>query len=456
MKKFDVIDLLYHKMNYICLETLKIHNSLLIDSEGASLLEFWAGCLKIVSYIDIQAVIWPIDFRDLIRTFSNPENPIYISILIVTILFALIFVLFKFLINPTAARFREEKANLELQSAKLMAMFAELDPDPVIRTDKFGNIIETNIAAQMVFSSGNLKGKNIRNLLPNIGTDSETIFDVDQSKVFTKKINNRFYSILVRTEPSLEIVQIYFRDITELKNYEAKLVESEKKLRELSDHLQDILEGERNRIAQGLHDGIGQSLSLLRIRFLKLCEDKKNFSKMQKYESFIKTLDSTIVELKEISYSLRPKMLEEMGIGIALKHLANKITLETGIIGQSNIIGDEIRLSNKLEICLYRIAQEATNNIIKYSKATNFSIEVLITPKKARLMITDNGIGFDYDRVMDFSGPSKAMGLMNMKERSKSFGGLFKVESSLGKGTMIVTEIPLKKEYVWQSQNQYA
>ena len=409
--------------------------------------------MNIFALIHILISILPIELRDLIRAFSNPENPIYISILTVTILFGLIFVLFKFLINPTAAKVREEKANLELQSAKLMAMFAELDPDPVIRTDKTGNIIETNRAAQMVFSSGNLKGKNILDLLPDIDYKSETFIDIKQSKVLTKKINNRFYSILVRTEPNLEIVQIYFRDITDLKDYEAKLIESEKKLRELSDKLHDRVEEERKRIAQGLHDGIGQSLSLLRINFLKLYEQQKNINNIEKYNSFIDTLDSTIVELKEISYSLKPKMLEEMGIGIALKHLANKISLETGIVGQSNIVGDEIRLSNKIEICLYRIAQEATNNIIKYSKATNFSIEALVSTKKVRMIITDNGIGFDYDKTIDVSGHYKGMGLMNMKERAKSFNGVFKVESSLGKGTMIVTEIPLQREMVWQNQN---
>ena len=409
--------------------------------------------MNIFALIQILISILPIELRDLIRAFSNPENPIYISILTVTILFGLIFVLFKFLINPTAAKVREEKANLELQSAKLMAMFAELDPDPVIRTDKTGNIIETNRAAQMVFSSGNLKGKNILDLLPDIDYKSETFIDIKQSKVLTKKINNRFYSILVRTEPNLEIVQIYFRDITDLKDYEAKLIESEKKLRELSDKLHDRVEEERKRIAQGLHDGIGQSLSLLRINFLKLYEQQKNINNIEKYNSFIDTLDSTIVELKEISYSLKPKMLEEMGIGIALKHLANKISLETGIVGQSNIVGDEIRLSNKIEICLYRIAQEATNNIIKYSKATNFSIEALVSTKKVRMIITDNGIGFDYDKTIDASGHYKGMGLMNMKERAKSFNGVFKVESSLGKGTMIVTEIPLQREMVWQNQN---
>ncbi|MEW5844490.1 MAG: ATP-binding protein, partial [Bacteroidota bacterium] len=127
-----------------------------------------------------------------------------------------------------------------------------------------------------------------------------------------------------------------------------------------------------------------------------------------------------------------------------------------GIVGQSNIVGDEIRLSNKLEICLYRIAQEATNNIIKHSRATNFSIEILVSTKKVRLMITDNGIGFNYERITALPGNTKGMGLVNMKERVKNFNGQFKVESSPEKGTMIVTEIPLKKENVWQNQDQYA
>jgi two-component system sensor histidine kinase UhpB len=320
-----------------------------------------------------------------------------------------------------------------------------LDPDPVIRINANGSIVETNDVTHKVFKTEKLRGRNIKDFLPFIDINVKDLLESDRTKIYTEKINDRYYSILFRYEIRLGIAQIYFRDITEQKVSEDKLIESKTKLRDLSDHLQDLIEEERHRIAQGLHDGIGQSLSLLRMKLMKMTENESVVLKDINHTALMDSLESIITELKEISYRLKPKTLEEMGLGIALKLLVNQVSEDSGIKGEANIFGEEIRLDNKVEISLYRIVQEATNNILKYSKATNFSVQLLITSKIIRLIISDNGIGFDAEQILSGKGPIRGMGLINIKERVEHLKGQLKIESSPGNGTMIVAEIKQPK-----------
>jgi len=390
---------------------------------------------------------------ELIESLFSPANPIYISLFIIIILFSVIYFLYKYLINPTISKFQKEKENIELKSAKMMALFAQLDPDPLIRIDSNGTIIETNNAAQKVSPLLDLRGKKINDILPFIHFTPGVTIKEKQTKVFTYEVNKRFYSVLFRSEPGLDIAQIYFHDITDLKSFEKKLIESQHKLRGLSDHLQDLIEQERQRIATGLHDGIGQSLSMLRIKILKMDDAKIDFTLRESFRSIVKTLEDTIHELKNISYNLKPRMLEEMGLGFALKYLVDKVVVETGLVGGINVIGEDIRLESKLEIYLYRIVQEAITNIMKYSNATNFSIQLVITDKFLRMIISDNGKGFNLEEISSKNNTVHGMGLINMRERVESYQGQLKIDSSAGNGTMIVIEIPLEKELVWQNQN---
>jgi signal transduction histidine kinase len=394
--------------------------------------------------------------EDLIKSLFDPTNPIYLSIFIVALFFGIIFFLYKYLINPSISKYKIEKENVELKAAKVMALFAQLDPDPLIRIDSAGTIIETNKAAQIVLSAFELNGKKINDVLPFINFEPGNQITENQSNLLTHKIGNRIFSILFRSEPSLDITHIYFHDITDIKTYQEKLIESQNKLKELSDHLQNLIEKERQRIARSLHDGIGQSLSMLRIKLLRMSEDDLDATRRKNYQSLVDNLEDTILELKNISYDLKPKMLEEMGLGFALKYLVDKVVTETGLIAEVNVIGGENRLESKLEIYLYRIVQESISNILKYSHATNFSIQLVISQQFIRLIISDNGDGFDLEEVSSRKKSLHGLGLINMRERVESYQGQLKIDSSSETGTMIVIEIPMGKNLTWQKQNQYA
>lgn len=416
--------------------------------------------LKIMIYIWYEIVKisfirgFLINFNEQIfNSLRDPQNPLYISLLAIIALFGTIYFFYKYGIIPINERFKKEKESLELKSAKMMALFAQLDPDPVIRLNQFGEILETNEATKFVFANSEIVGRKISDLIPTLQLPENSII-TNETKTITQKIGKKYFSILYRGESSLNLAQLYFRDITELKNYEERLLNYQIKLKNLSEHLHDLIEEERRRISSGLHDGIGQSLSLLRIKLLKLKEKSDNSSESVYFEEMVNSLEDTIRELKEITYSLKPRLLEEMGLISAIRNLVNKVNKETGISGELNAIGEEIRFDERLEITLFRIVQEAINNIIKYSKATEYSIQFIYDETSIRLIVTDNGIGFDVISTLRGQGPG--MGLINMKERVESYNGSFKLDSFINNGTMLVAEIPIKFEKAWHSLNQYA
>ncbi len=391
--------------------------------------------------------------EEIFNALRDPQNPIYISLLAVIALFGTVYFFYKYGINPLNERFKQEKLSLELKSAKLMALFAQLDPDPVIRLNQFGEILETNQAAQSVFPDLPLIGKRISDLVPTLNLPENSIIN-NETKNTTQKIGEKYFSILYRGDSSLNLAQLYFRDITELKKYEEALIDYQIKLKNLSERLHDLIEEERKRISSGLHDGIGQSLSLLRMKILHLQEESNNPAQYSYYQDLVTNMEDIIRELKEITYSLKPRLLEEMGLLSAIKNLVDKVFNDTGIRGEINPVGEEIRFEEKFEITLYRIVQESINNILKYAKATSYSIQLVYSSKLVRLIISDNGIGFDISSALKSS--NHGMGLINMKERVESYNGKLKIDSFTNNGTMLVAEIPLSVEKVWHTQNQYA
>lgn len=390
--------------------------------------------------------------EEIFNALRDPQNPIYISLLAVIALFGTVYFFYKYGINPLNERFKREKENLELKSAKMMALFAQLDPDPVIRLNQYGEILETNQAAQSVFPELPLVGKRIIDLVPTLNLPENSVIN-SETKNITQKIGEKYFSILYRGDSSLNLAQLYFRDITELKKYEEALLDYQIKLKNLSERLYDLIEEERRRISSGLHDGIGQSLSLLRMKLLRLQETSNNPAQHAYYEDLVANLKDIINGLKEITYSLKPRLLEEMGLLSAIKNLVDKVSSDTGIQGEINAVGKEIRFEEKLEITIYRIVQESINNILKYAKATNYSIQLVYSPELIRLIISDNGVGFDVNAML--KSHNHGMGLMNMKERVESYNGKLKIDSFTNSGTMLAAEIPLTLGKIWHSHDQF-
>jgi signal transduction histidine kinase len=390
----------------------------------------------------------PDNSNDYLRLLFDWGNPVYYSIFLTVTISIIIFFFFRYIILPLRRKHILEKKELELKNVKLMALFAELDPNPLIRITPDGIIIHLNDAAKNLEKDNPLQGEKINKIIPSINFSVDELIKKEQSVVLTETIDDKFYSIIFKGHSFLNIAQIYFDDLTVRKQFEEELEFSKMKLRELSMHLRDTLEDERQRIARELHDGIGQNLHFIRLKLKNFEESQtKSFSEID-YNILFNSIESSISELKEIIYNLKPKNLDEIGLGASLKILIKRISEETEIKGTIDICGTEERLNKKLELTLYRIAQEAISNIVKHSKATEFNVQVIYEEDTIKLIISDDGIGFD-PAYTNHKSNSSGFGLLNMHERIGSYNGKLKIDSSKGNGTLIITEIP-REEFVYE------
>ncbi len=381
------------------------------------------------------------DPQEYLKLIFDLGNPVYYSVFLTVTLFVLTFLFYKYIITPIREKHLIEKKELELKNIKLMALFAELDPNPLIRIDSGGIIIHTNDAAKELTKDSSIEGKKIMDVLHSIDFNMKDYIEKDESAIIYQVINDKFYSIVFRGISYLNIAQIYFDDLTDRKRFEEELQSSRKKLRELSEHLRDTLEDERQRIARELHDSIGQNLYLIRLKLQGDSESNGRNLSNDDLETLLNSVEISINELKEIIFNLKPKILEEMGLGISLKMLTQKISKETGIFGTVDFYGADERFDKKLELTSYRLAQEALSNIVKHSKAKEFNIQIVNKSDSIKLIISDDGVGFDLNRNpknKQYSG----FGLLNMQERINTYNGKLKIDSSYENGTVIIAEIP--------------
>ncbi|NWF56362.1 MAG: PAS domain-containing protein [Syntrophaceae bacterium] len=231
------------------------------------------------------------------------------------------------------------------------------------------------------------------------------------------------------------------QDITERKRAEELLQKSQDELRRLSAQLLSVQEEERKRIARELHDGVGQSLSAL--KFLlenRLGSIGQNAfpGDLQALESMIPMIQNTIEEVRRMQTDLRPPILDDLGILATLSWFCRDYQkVYSGIRIEPQIEVREDEIPQGLKTTLYRILQEAMNNVAKHSRADRVCLSLFRKDGWVHLRIEDNGRGFDLQRALSDERPGRGFGLASMKERTELSGGSFSLESEKGKGTVI-------------------
>jgi signal transduction histidine kinase len=216
-----------------------------------------------------------------------------------------------------------------------------------------------------------------------------------------------------------------------------KLQLAEEKVRAAS--LMEGQEKERKRLSLDLHDGIGQMLTGLRLHSEKV--KSFNFASQKQAKSFEELqnlIQETIETTRTVSFNLAPSVLSDFGVIPAIRILAERVSKMSEI----TIDFQEIklpRLPENIEVCLYRITQEAIHNAVKYSKSSLITVQLFDNQGFIELIISDDGNGFDLPVVRKKLGGS---GLKNMQARAELLNGSFKIQSKVGKGTTIKVEIP--------------
>ena len=211
------------------------------------------------------------------------------------------------------------------------------------------------------------------------------------------------------------------------------------KLKRLTQRVFDAQEEERGRVARELHDGISQILVGVRyaLDVARRRLDRGDGSASAPLAKGIETLGEAISEVRRISRDLRPGVLDDLGLGPALKTLVEDFAERTGIDCAYETVVFRNRLDSEAKIALYRIAQEALTNIERHAQATHVAVDLRGHRKGASLKITDNGSGFELRKR------TPGLGLRNMQERMEQLGGTFILEPTHRDGTRITATVPL-------------
>ena len=233
-------------------------------------------------------------------------------------------------------------------------------------------------------------------------------------------------------------------DLTEQKQTEGALRASAQQLTALSRRLVEVQEAERRKLARELHDRVGQNLTALSINLdilrTSLAGDGNSEHRTRLGDSSA-LIESTADSIEDVMCELRPPMLDDYGLLPALHWYAREFSNRTGIAVDVHGVDHAERNDPDTEIALFRISQEALNNVAKHAHARRVRIQLDHPDGHCALTISDDGIGIE--SALDAAGRQRwGLGMITMRERAEALGGRFAVTSSRAEGTQITIEIP--------------
>jgi signal transduction histidine kinase len=217
--------------------------------------------------------------------------------------------------------------------------------------------------------------------------------------------------------------------------------------RERRIYLLKILEAqekERQRLAQELHDESIQTL-LATASYAEALESTNddNIIELRRKAGWIKdTIRKTVEELRRMSLDLRPGVLDNLGLVPALRWIAEQTKREDHIRSQITVDGLSRNLSPQIEVTVFRVVQEALNNIKRHAKASEAVVKLQFCDESIRISIQDDGQGFLVPQKLTGFATKGKLGLIGIQQRIKSLGGTFEIRSEVGEGTLLSIEIP--------------
>ena len=261
----------------------------------------------------------------------------------------------------------------------------------------------------------------------------------------TKTLLEIFGSPVTDNQGNIWASLVSFTDITERKNAEVTLKNSQEQLKQFAAHLQNVREDERTGLAREIHDDLGQILVALKIdmgllknKVVKEFNGKMNPDVMVKFDNLVGLVDNTIKTTRRIMTGLRPEVLEMLGFIEAAKLYTKDFEERHKIkcIFESSIT--TLDVTPQQSVALFRILQEALTNVVRHAKATQVTVQLLTEKKTLIMEIVDNGIGFPKNHKVR----NDSYGLIGMNERVFLLEGELIIEGKPGEGTIVRIEIP--------------
>ena len=376
-----------------------------------------------------------------VNTIVSPQ-PLYGSDEKITGSFSVITDITKIKKMETALRGSEEMSRALLNASSDAVMMLKAD----------GTILAANEMTARILSISRtmLTGKNIFDFFSNNDGNGfrQTLTHTAISKkpeVLEESYRNNFYAVHIYPindgRQNVERIAVFARDITKLKK-------AEQHIHSLSQELIKVQEKERQKISRDLHDNVAQDLATLKIGCDTLFEDSSGHPRelIRRVEGFSRILHKSIMSIRDMAYDLRPPGLDQLGIVTTIsrycedfsdRHLLSIDFYSAGV--------SELTLNPDTEINLYRLVQEALNNIIKHAEATHVTIRLISSFPTIMLKIEDDGKGFDIQKRREEVIAEKRMGIQSMEERAALLHGTIKINSKPMQGTRIGIEIPFNE-----------
>jgi PAS domain S-box-containing protein len=343
---------------------------------------------------------------------------------------------------------KRAEAHLRLQSAAL-----ESAANAIVITDSASNVIWQNPAFTRLtgYSAQEVEGRNLRFL--KSGQHDQFFYKKLWETILAGRVwrgemvNRRKDGSLYHEENIITPVQGERGEITHfvaIKQDITNRKQTEEELRLLPLRIIEAQEAERLRVARELHDSVNQLIASAKMRLRKV-EDgvvSLNPAAREILARCGQLLVQALEENRRIAHNLRPSDLDEFGLAAASRNFCKELQSRTKLEVKYNIARIDQRLAPALELNLFRIMQEAVNNIEKHARAREVRLRIAFHGGSIVLKIQDDGRGFDSKRGKAGKGKWRGIGLTNMRERAEFLGGTCTVESAPKRGTTITVRVP--------------
>jgi PAS domain S-box-containing protein len=315
--------------------------------------------------------------------------------------------------------------------------------------------INNAFSAMLGYSEADVLGKDVRSWLLPEGPDTpEVLGRLLHGKIasFQRELtlqsrrrqpvwSHLTVSVLRDPENRPSALLHIVENIQDRKNAEEQVLAYQAQLQSLASEVALSEERERRRIATNLHDQIGQSLAFVR---LKLAAAEANNALIPELRGLI---DQAISDTRSLTFELSPPVLYELGLVAAVEWLARKIQKEHGIQTRFHDDGQPKPLDENLRIVLFQAVRELLVNIAKHARASHAQVLLRRDSDAMRIVIEDDGIGFEMSKVRSAREAAKSFGLFNVRERVEYLGGRVKISSEPGRGTRVTLIAPLKLDW---------
>ncbi len=262
----------------------------------------------------------------------------------------------------------------------------------------------------------------------------------------TRDITKRKQAEMALQKRTLELQQLTDTLETRVEERTAELAKANEALRHLSSKLLSAQEDERKRIAGELHDTVGACLTAIKFKVEHVLEQMgQTAGAAESLKAVIPVIQESVEECRRMQMDLRPSILDDLGLLPAIAWFSRRLqTIYSDIKIEQEMGVEEGEIPTGLKIVVFRVIQEATNNIAKHSKADLIRLFLGKIDGRMELVIQDNGQGFNLEKMKLLEVTKKGLGLTSMRERIELSGGSFGIESVEGKGTIVRGSWPLE------------